>query len=1118
MGSSLSVSAPIGQKGKAKYRYGCDSNGNGVVDENETTKEVSVQVDSDGVCTRKAFDFECEEEGSDTASETVIGINRICTLTVVNPLHMNIPTFTNVYASPHWDGNHSKFNIHTLDEPGSVSQITEDGTFLSIPWASEIMDLENPGVPMYVSCDMGANSGVSYNFEVQLHEPLQYQRADFCNFRQCSHVTWSCPDAITAANPNSVDCTSETSVEVCECTDRVVGAGCEVIEGNCVNQNPIDIYFAHGRIHNTEGHLAEMAYKMRLYDDDMEPLFIISFEIFNDAEFSIESDVSSKNELVVQVNCEDPNVYKVIDFHFTYAARRLGSDATYSGMGTDATHSGWYGALFEPSMFYTIFADGENLVGNCGKCIDECAETCPRDSSRQTDAVNGFEDLTSSCSKCTDDCQCRYYCKDYIPNSIGGISVELGLDGIQTYDECLQYCQCNINCANVCDVGDSCVQYIYNCEKTHWICPDGVAYADASEANGCTEEIFTEDCCYDRESCSPEDFWPLTQWICPESVPIEMASVTNGCYKETTTSTQCMHHFDSVFSDCSGCRDQCLADSIGGGGGETTTVIPPHHKCTLTTTDVNYKPQFSNVYATSQMMDESDAQFFHTYDAPGAVTQIGPDGTVFPVELRETGTEYPPSTMYIYCVEELDTDLDGNSGPVTGIYLGNFNFHENNQTSDSFCHSQQCAYLEWTCPEGITSPSVENGCTSESWIGICECWGKFGAECEVIDGQCLNVNENFKPQCVGATIANFPAGNAAGTVYEVYLADSKHSTQFGLVFNINAGSLTVDTSVLQYHDYDNTDNAPFGIKIGCDDLDGYLLDFSFCYSASNSVTDPPHMFFSTVGINFDNLDYCTECEYLCDKQCEASTELPPIQIGGESCYSSCMVDCEPISCIDECAETCPRDNSRLNENVGEIDSATGGGDLTSSCTKCTDDCQCRSYCKDFVPGSLGGLSVTLDLDGIQTYDECLQYCQCNINCAEVCDAGDSCVQQMAICERTNWICPDEFYENGFVWHLDASEANGCTLETFEESACADCDSCVPETFTPLTQWICPESVPIEMASITNGCYKQTTTSTQCLTFDTSRDCGRCTTQCLADSIGGNDGQQFSGEIILVAHQ
>lgn len=54
-------------KGKAKYRYGCDSNGNGVIDGNENTKEVNVQVGDDGVCTRKEFDFECKEEGSDTS-------------------------------------------------------------------------------------------------------------------------------------------------------------------------------------------------------------------------------------------------------------------------------------------------------------------------------------------------------------------------------------------------------------------------------------------------------------------------------------------------------------------------------------------------------------------------------------------------------------------------------------------------------------------------------------------------------------------------------------------------------------------------------------------------------------------------------------------------------------------------------------------------------------------------------------------------------------------------------------------------------------------------------------------------------------------------------------------
>ena len=46
-------------KAKAKYRYGCDANGNGVIDDGESTKDVNVQMDNDGACTRKEFPFEC---------------------------------------------------------------------------------------------------------------------------------------------------------------------------------------------------------------------------------------------------------------------------------------------------------------------------------------------------------------------------------------------------------------------------------------------------------------------------------------------------------------------------------------------------------------------------------------------------------------------------------------------------------------------------------------------------------------------------------------------------------------------------------------------------------------------------------------------------------------------------------------------------------------------------------------------------------------------------------------------------------------------------------------------------------------------------------------------------
>ena len=60
-------------KAKAKYRYGCDANGNGVIDDGENTKDVNVQIDNDGVCTRKEFPFECDKappvDGDDDEEE-----------------------------------------------------------------------------------------------------------------------------------------------------------------------------------------------------------------------------------------------------------------------------------------------------------------------------------------------------------------------------------------------------------------------------------------------------------------------------------------------------------------------------------------------------------------------------------------------------------------------------------------------------------------------------------------------------------------------------------------------------------------------------------------------------------------------------------------------------------------------------------------------------------------------------------------------------------------------------------------------------------------------------------------------------------------------------------------
>lgn len=130
--------------------------------------------------------------------------------------------------------------------------------------------------------------------------------------------------------------------------------------------------------------------------------------------------------------------------------------------------------------------------------------------------------------------------------------------------------------------------------------------------------------------------------------------------------------------------------------------------------------------------------------------------------------------------------------------------------------------------------------------------------CEVINGQCKNVNEHFNPRCFDATIANFPAGNAAGTAYNVHLANKKHLAQFGPIWDINAGGLAVETLAHNHHVYEDIYD-PFTIKIGCSDLGGYLLDFSFCYFATAN-TDPPHMFFSSIGLDFHSITHDDCCE------------------------------------------------------------------------------------------------------------------------------------------------------------------------------------------------------------------------------------------------------------------
>merc|ERR1711887_346457 len=55
-------------KGKATYKFACDANDNGKIDEGENVKEVVVTQNSDGECTRKAFDFACG--GDSTPDQT----------------------------------------------------------------------------------------------------------------------------------------------------------------------------------------------------------------------------------------------------------------------------------------------------------------------------------------------------------------------------------------------------------------------------------------------------------------------------------------------------------------------------------------------------------------------------------------------------------------------------------------------------------------------------------------------------------------------------------------------------------------------------------------------------------------------------------------------------------------------------------------------------------------------------------------------------------------------------------------------------------------------------------------------------------------------------------------
>ena len=57
-------------EGKARYRYACDVNGNGFIDDEDRLKEFIVKQGEDGTCTRSVADFRCEAPVATTTSTT----------------------------------------------------------------------------------------------------------------------------------------------------------------------------------------------------------------------------------------------------------------------------------------------------------------------------------------------------------------------------------------------------------------------------------------------------------------------------------------------------------------------------------------------------------------------------------------------------------------------------------------------------------------------------------------------------------------------------------------------------------------------------------------------------------------------------------------------------------------------------------------------------------------------------------------------------------------------------------------------------------------------------------------------------------------------------------------